>query len=156
LILDIHDSVPETYASKFNKSSDKILFWLLCCEEAICCWLANKIICVNHPQRDVLVNRGINAAKISVSLNVPDDRLYKMNKSLELDKRDTQKFKLVYHGTLARRLGVDITLQAIGKLISRIPALELHIYGVGDDKEEFIQLTEKLGLQECVHFHGRL
>jgi glycosyltransferase involved in cell wall biosynthesis len=69
LILDIHDSVPETYAAKFNENRNKILFWLLCCEEALCCRLVHKIICVNHPQRDVLVNRGINPEKITISMN---------------------------------------------------------------------------------------
>lgn len=156
LVLDVHDSVPETYAAKFDGSSNKVLFWLLCCEEAVCCWLAHKIICVNHPQRDVLVSRGIDSAKISVSLNVPDCKWYKVNKSIASDKGDAQKFKLVYHGTLARRLGIDITIQAIGKLVDRIPDMEFHIYGGGDDREAFVQLTKELKLQEVVHFHGFL
>src|SRR5262245_8201368 len=104
LILDIHDSVPETYAAKFNENPNKMLFWLLCCEEVICCRLAHKIICVNHLQRDALVSRGIHPAKITISLNVPDCRWYKMNGRIKLDKGETKQFKLVYHGTLAKRL----------------------------------------------------
>jgi glycosyltransferase involved in cell wall biosynthesis len=156
LILDIHDSVPETYAAKFNKDSNNILFWLLCCEEAICCWMVHKIICVNHPQRDALVSRGINSTKITVSLNVPDSRWYQGNNNIKIDKGDKKQFKLVYHGTLAKRLGVDLTIQAVSKLICIIPAIEFHIYGGGDDKQELVQLAEELRLQEYIHFYGFL
>lgn len=156
LILDIHDSVPETYTAKFNNHSNKILFWILCCEEAICSRLAHKIICVNHPQRDVLISRGINSTKITVSLNVPENKWYQANNSIKVNERIKKKFKLVYHGTLAKRLGIDLTIYAIYKLIRIIPAIEFHIYGGGDDKQDLIQLTEELRLQEYVHFHGFL
>jgi glycosyltransferase involved in cell wall biosynthesis len=156
LILDIHDSVPETYAAKFNKSTKNMLFWILYCEEAICSWVAHKIICVNHPQRDALVSRGINSAKITVSLNVPDGRWYKVNNRINIDKGDEEQFNLVYHGTLAKRLGVDLTIRAVCKLIHIIPAIKFHIYGGGDDKQELIQLTEELKLQEYVHVYGFL
>jgi glycosyltransferase involved in cell wall biosynthesis len=154
LILDIHDSVPETYTTKFNNGSSKILFRLLCCEEAFCCWLAHRIICVNHPQRDTLVNRGINSAKVAVSLNVPDYKWCKVSESIASDREESKKFRLVYHGTLVKRLGIDLAIQAVGKLVNRIPEIEFHIYGGGDDMEDFIQLRDKLQLQQIVHFHG--
>ena len=62
VILDIHDSVPETFIGKF-KSHSGLMFRLLCLEESICCRLAHRIICVNHPQRDVLVSRGISGTE---------------------------------------------------------------------------------------------
>jgi glycosyltransferase involved in cell wall biosynthesis len=156
LILDIHDSVPETYAAKFSENPNKILFWLLCWEEAICCWLAHKIICVTHPQRDALVSRGIHSAKIAVSLNVPDSKWYKVNKKSKIDKGEAQQFKLVYHGTLATRLGVDLTIHAVSKLIPSIPGIQFHVYGGGDGQPALMQLTEALRLQEYVHFYGFL
>jgi glycosyltransferase involved in cell wall biosynthesis len=156
IILDIHDSVPETYVAKFNRGPNKSLFWFLCHEEAFSCWFAHKIICVNHPQRDALVSRGIDSKKITVSLNVPNGKwseTYEINK---YNKRDSDKFRLVYHGTLAKRLGVDLTIQAVGKLIRSVPEIEFYIYGGGDDKQELMQITEQLGLQEYVHFCGSL
>jgi hypothetical protein len=35
-ILDIHDSIPETYGGKFGKMP-KVLYKLLCLEELVCC-----------------------------------------------------------------------------------------------------------------------
>ena len=156
LILDIHDSVPETFTAKFDDKPNRVLFWLFCCEEAVCCRLAHKIICVNHPQRDVLVSRGIHAAKITVSMNVPDHRWFQAHDRTKVNKEDMQQFNLVYHGTLAKRLGVDLTIQAVGKLVSSIPVIKFHIYGGGDDKQDLMQLTEGLKLQAYVHFYGFL
>ena len=70
VVLDVHDSVPETFAAKFSKgarSSGK----LFCLEERLSAALAHSVICVNHPQRDVLVGRGIPDAKTFISMNVP-------------------------------------------------------------------------------------
>jgi len=50
LILDIHDSMPETYASKF-KELTMIFFRFLHLEELLCCKVAHQVICVTHTQR---------------------------------------------------------------------------------------------------------
>jgi glycosyltransferase involved in cell wall biosynthesis len=89
-----------------------------------------------------------------VSLNVPDHRWHIKNENIASDIEDSKTFKLVYHGTLAKRLGIDIAIQAVGKLVNQIPEIEFHIYGAGDDMEDFIRLRDELYLQPFVHFHG--
>jgi len=153
VILDIHDSIPETYIGKF-KNKSTLMFRLLCMEEAVCCRLAHRVICVNHPQRDVLVERGIPAKKISVSMNVPDERWFSNGSNGGSERAVPDSFNLVFHGTLARRLGVDLTIQAISKLNGSIPGLKFHIIGTGDDLEELVVLTKNLGLGSSVQFHG--
>ena len=70
IILDIHDSVPETYAGKFGARSGR-LFKLLSVEEHLCCLLADKIICVNHVQRETLVARGLPIDKLHTVITMP-------------------------------------------------------------------------------------
>lgn len=153
VILDIHDSVPETYIEKFKQES-RLVFRLLCLEEALCCRMAHRIICVNHPQRDVLVSRGIPAHKISISLNVPDDRWFHCVSPGCPERRADGAFNLVYHGTLARRLGVDLTIQALAQLADRIPGLRFHVVGAGENRDELVSLAERLGVSSKVIFHG--
>jgi len=153
VILDIHDSIPETYIGKFKKQST-LMFRVLCLEEALCCKLAHRVICVNHPQRDVLVSRGIPGHKILVSMNVPDERWFGNGSSGGTERTVPDSFNLVFHGTLARRLGVDLTIHAISNLNGRIPGLKFHVIGTGDDLEELVALTERLDLGSCVQFHG--
>ena len=38
---------------------------------------AHRVICVNHPQRDTLVARGIPGSKTFISMNMPDPQIFK-------------------------------------------------------------------------------
>jgi glycosyltransferase involved in cell wall biosynthesis len=149
MILDIHDSVPETYGSKFRKMP-RILYRSLCLEESACCRFANKLICVNEVQRKKLVDRGIPASKISVLLNVPDHEIFKFEGSTKDQNKPT--FDIVFHGTIDRMLGIDLAIEAISRLIHEIPQIQLHIIGEGRNLEEFENLSRKLGVEEWVRF----
>jgi glycosyltransferase involved in cell wall biosynthesis len=154
VILDIHDSMPETYSAKFGGKPNRKLFQILCWEETICAWMANKIICVNHVQQNVLIQRGIASRKISISLNVPDHRIFiRKNKN---KNNDRNKFKIVYHGTLAKRLGIDLAIRAVAKLTDSILGLEFYVLGHGDDIEEFIELSKQLRMEGNIHFNKKM
>ena len=144
LILDVHDTVPETYAAKFGASA--ILFKLLCLEERFCCLLAHKIICVNHVQREALLRRGIPEHKLVTLVTMPGLRPCSRS-------TDAALFRVVNHGTISVRLGIDLLVRAIAKLAPLIDHLELHIYGRGDDAEIVTRLAENLGLNGNVRFH---
>jgi glycosyltransferase involved in cell wall biosynthesis len=155
IILDIHDTIVETYSSKFNDKTHKftrrMLHRLLCLEESICCSLAHQIICVNHVQREVLIKRGIPEKKITISMNVPDPRSFTHGK--ENGKGDAEEgFRLVYFGTIARRLGIDLAIRAVAKLKGQIPGLRFVILGDGEDRQDCIRLSEDLGTNNVVYF----
>ena len=63
IILDVHDTMVETYAAKFAGRSSRLLEWGLRLEEAICCRMARHIICVNDIQKAAIVGRGIPEGK---------------------------------------------------------------------------------------------
>jgi len=149
LILDVHDTVLETYQAKFGATSGFIVA-LLRFEEWICCALAQKIICVNHVQRESVIKRGIPEKKISTVITMP--------KFISPDQpsghsNETGAFRMVNHGTISKRLGNDLIIQAAAQLVREIPGFELHVIGGGDDLNECMRLSETLGLAEQVHFH---
>ncbi len=88
-----------------------------------------------------------------VSSNVPDHRTF-IPSAPGATRGSNARFLLVYHGTLARRLGIDLAIRAVGKLMSRIPGLEYHFLGMGEDKEEFLDVARDLGLEKQVFFEG--
>jgi glycosyltransferase involved in cell wall biosynthesis len=149
VVLDVHDTVPETFATKF--SDTPLLHNALCLEERMSAFIAHRVICVSQPQRDVMVARGIPESKTFVSMNVPDPKIFQRS---SVNSRDMTNghFNLVYHGTMAERLGVDLVIRAVAQLGERIPCLQLHLWGDGDDRREFQRLTEELGMQERVLF----
>lgn len=149
VVLDVHDSVPETFAAKFSSTS--LLRAALCLEERMSALVAHKVICVNHPQREALVARGIPDSKTFVSMNVPDPKIFGLSAE-PTPKATTTGFDLVYHGTMAERLGVDLIIRAVARLRERIPELRLHLWGQGDDLGSFQQLARELRVQERVSF----
>lgn len=149
LILDIHDSIPETFASKFQ-GANLLRFKLLCLEEKISISLADRVIAVNRPQCETLMRRGLPKAKSFVSMNVPDHKVF-TGHNRRVDRQDG-RFRLIYHGTMARRLGVDMIIQSVNNLRDKIPNLELNLWGWGDDLKFLQKLSDDLGSNRIVHF----
>jgi glycosyltransferase involved in cell wall biosynthesis len=151
VILDMHDTLIETYASKFSGFSSMLFKAGLHLEEWICSGLASKVICVNHIQQQVLLNRGIPESKLVVLMNLPDPKKFR-------DRRGSRArsvkggFRMVYFGTITKRLGIDLAIRAVGEIRDQIPGLQLCIFGNGEDRESFLKLSRQLGLDEIIHF----
>jgi glycosyltransferase involved in cell wall biosynthesis len=130
--LDIHDTMPETFGSKFGNSS-RLTRWLLKKEESLSCLFSNRLICVNDIQRNKLLSRGIPAGKITVLMNVPDPKIFNLDQFSKEENQALNEFNLVYHGTIAHRLGVELILEALHILRKKIPNIRLSLWG---NKEE--------------------
>jgi glycosyltransferase involved in cell wall biosynthesis len=148
VVLDVHDSIPETFAAKFSNAS--LVRKALCLEERLSALIAHRVICVNLPQRDVLVSRGIPDGKTFISMNVPDPKIFR---SPHVPNAvDPKRLHLVYHGTMARRLGVDFLIRSVALIQNRIPGVRLHLWGNGDDLGSFQRIARDLQVTERVLF----
>jgi glycosyltransferase involved in cell wall biosynthesis len=159
MILDVHDSTPETYFAKYGKKPNRLIFKILCWEERIFCGMVHKIICVNHVQRDELAKRGIPSQKIAISMNVPDPKWFQTG-SVTKDKKhkhnNNNNIKLIYHGTIAKRLGIDLAIRALAKICHADHCIEFYIIGDGDGLDECTELSYYLDLDRYVHFTKRM
>lgn len=156
IILDVHDTMVETYAAKFAGRSSRILDWGLRLEEAVCTRMARHIVCVNDIQKAAMVDRGVPKEKIVVAMNVPDPNVFNHARTIQARPNGDGKFRMIYHGTVTKRVNVDLAVRAVSRLDGRIPGLELHVVGDGDDLKEFQDLSRDLGVAEQVHFRGRV
>jgi glycosyltransferase involved in cell wall biosynthesis len=148
VLLDVHDLMAVTYMAKFDVQENNIPVRLLKLEQRMSALLADHVICADHNQRDYLVERcRIPKDKISVLLNLPNTELLK---PIQVQKQSTA-FRIVYHGTIAHRLGIDLIVRAVARVADRIPA-ELWIYGAGDYLPEVLELSSQLGMNEKIHF----
>ena len=150
VVLDVHDSVLETFAAKFPPGP--LVRRALLLEERLSASIAHKVICVNHPQRDVLVARGIPDAKTFVSMNVPDPRIFHADAHTRAQGASAAALNLIYHGTMVSRLGVDLLIRAVARIRERVPAVQLHLWGHGDDLPTFQSLAAELHVQDHVLF----
>ncbi len=149
VVLDIHDTMPELYRDKFSGSRGVVGEHVLKFEEVASTWFAERVLAVHEPHRARLEQAGVRKDKISVVLNVPDERLFD---SLNGTRPNDGEFTVVCHGTIAERLGLDVAIRAMGILRGRHPQVKLSVIGAGDHLRECELVASKLGLSEQVRF----
>jgi glycosyltransferase involved in cell wall biosynthesis len=154
VILDIHDLLPEFYASKFKISDRSSLFTLLTFAERCSAAFATHVIVANHLWRDRLAARSSRADKCSVVRNYPDLDIFVARPPQERSRNG--RFRLTYPGSLNQHQGVDVAIRAFARIADQIPDAEFHIYGEGPAKLSLIELTDQLGMQGRVLFHDFL
>lgn len=155
VVLDLHDTMPETFASSFTGLRRRIFVPLLTLEERVCCTFADHLICVNEVQRNAVVRRQPRAAaKTLVSMNVPDPARFRPVEPVVRSQAD--RLKIIYHGTLSGRLTVDLGIRALALVAQTAPEIELHIAGDGDALDSLRELAGELGVANRVTFYGRM
>jgi glycosyltransferase involved in cell wall biosynthesis len=152
VVLDIHDLLPEFYASKFKISHDSFLFRVLALVERWSASFANHVIIANHLWCDRFASRSASPAKCSVVRNYPDLDVF-----VDLPRRERRngvKLQLTYPGSLNLHQGLDIAIRAFARVADQMPEAEFHIYGEGPAKPSLIDLAKDLNLQDRVIFHN--
>jgi len=149
LILDIHDIVPEFYASKFQVSRRSLVFRALLAVERMAASFADRVIVANDIWRETLVSRSIDGKKCITIMNSPDPTIFQRRGRLRTDNR----FVMIYPGTLSSHQGLDIAIRALALIKAEVPSAEFHIYGEGHDRGNLEQLATDLSLEGRVVLH---
>src|SRR5215468_3733666 len=76
IILDIHDLLPEFYASKYGAPPDSFLFWLLVLTERASAKFADHVIAANELWQERLISRSVRKERCSSMVNVPDQAIF--------------------------------------------------------------------------------
>lgn len=155
ILLDIHDLLPELYASKFGISQNTFLFGLLTFVERCSASFATHIIVANHIWRDRLAARSSYPGKCSVVRNRPDLTIFSGQRSEPLPAF-SNRFLFTYPGSLNSHQGVDIAIRAFASVADRMPDADFHIYGEGSAKPSLIRLAQELGTEGRIFFHDFL
>lgn len=150
VILDLHDPAPETFASLFGRWSGvlgRVMRW----EEWACCRFAHRTITVNRAIQSLFAER--TGVVPFVSHNVPDQSISRVRKT----RYDYYKKvrKLVIHGYIHQRDGLDDVLRVIDALNTPEVRFELDIHGDGPFLGGLQAVAVELGKPAWCRFHGR-
>lgn len=151
VILDIHDIVPEFYASKFKVGKNSFVFRALKLVERWSTAFSDHVIIANHLWEKVITARSVPAEKCTTYLNYPDQDTF--NTSLRTRNGDG-RFIMLYPGTLNWHQGVDIAVRAFALIKDQIPEADFHIYGEGILTAQLAEIIEKEQLQDRVTLMG--
>lgn len=149
IILDLHDLMPEFYAGRFANNGHSWLVRSVRWQEKFSCLFADRVITVSEHWREALIRRGVPASKCSVVMNVADDKIFQPMREGDRNGSDDE-FRLLYHGTIVYRYGLDLAIQAVDRVKHDIPNIHLTIIGTGDSVPDFENLTHNLGLERNV------
>ena len=152
IILDIHDVLPEFYASKFKAGPDSVTFKILLFIERLSAAFSNHVIIANDLWHQRLISRSVPARMCTPICNYPDPTVF----SPYLKKGMNGKFLINYPGSLNWHQGLDIAIGAFARIADQTPDAEFHIYGEGPAKAALIAQASNLGLNGRVIFHDIL
>lgn len=151
IILDLHDLMPEFYAGHYGDRFS-INARLIRLQERLACRFADYVITVSEHWRQALVKRGVTANKCSVIMNVADGQLFFPSTSNYLGAKSNGEFKLIYHGSMHQRYGIDLAIRAIDQVRSEIPGVHLMLVGRGPYMAVLKEMVNDLNLRNYVSF----
>ncbi len=147
IILDIHDILPEFFASKFRRAEAGLTFQALKLVERMSARFASHVIISNHLWFERITARSTRKDQCSVFINYVEQDLFRCVRT-----RNDGRFILLYHGGLQRHQGLDIAIRAFARICAQKPEAEFHIYGGGNMKPEWQALARELGVADKVCF----
>ncbi len=154
IILDIHDPLPELFASKFHIERSSRTFRLLTWMERLSAAFATHIIVANDLWCERLAARTSRPEKYSVVRNRPDLSIFRG--SVGKRTKPEGKFLMTYPGSLNWHQGLDVAIAAFAKVAEQMPDAEFHVYGEGAAKPSLIALVNDLRLEHRILFHDML
>lgn len=155
ILLDVRDTSVELFDSKWN-GNKVFLKKVVKLAAELSCTYADKIITASPGFEERLIQRNVPAEKITVLYNSADTNIFQFDKARKFEKI-TSGAKIIYHGTIAERFGIDIAIEALSLVNEKIPNSEMMIYGFYDEeyKVDLVKLIDKLKLNNFVHLNGR-
>lgn len=151
VILDIHDIVPEFYASKFKVSERSWVFRALLLAEKLSIAYSDHVIISNHLWQEKLTKRAVRQNKCTTIINYPDLSIFSAR---ECGTRERDEFVMCYPGTLNWHQGLEVAVSAVALLRDEAPRLKFLIVGDGPERERLKAMVREEHLEGRVELRG--
>ena len=132
VILDQHDPMPELMMTIFGLDQSSFGVRLLIRLEKWSIARADLVITVNEACKKIFGARSCHPGKIGVVMNSPDEAIFPFSStrsSASINETPRERFVMMYHGSLVERNGLDLAVEALTRVRTAIPNVELRIFG---------------------------
>jgi glycosyltransferase involved in cell wall biosynthesis len=153
VILDLHECMPEFFATKFGTDLDHPAVRAVARGEQAAIRFADFAITCTEQMREAFLGRGADPDTLGVVHNGAEEDVFDPDRHPPR-ARDNGSFTLICHGSVEERYGLDTAIKAVASLADEIPELRLRIYGKGSQLPELRELANQLDVRDRVEFNG--
>src|SRR5690606_21369730 len=116
--------------------------------------ISQVVLTPNVTFRNLFIRRGCPEKKIEIVMNSPQPDIFAPDRfSAETDEPDRSTFRVMHHGSIVHRHGVDHLVEAISMVAGRIPNVHLDLYGAATPfLDEVLELAQRLGIADRVTY----
>ena len=151
IVLYLFELTPEHSEEAFTRTSDHPLIRMMRWFERQSVRFAHRVIVVSSFQDELVTERSSPRVRPTVILNVPDEELFDRD-ALTETVEPSETFRVITHGSLLRRYGIESLIRAVPYLRHEVPNIVIEILGEGEYRETLEQLAMDLGVQDEVAF----
>jgi glycosyltransferase involved in cell wall biosynthesis len=128
VLLDVHDTFPELFQTKFGVGERHPFARALRAEERVSAAFADAMLVVTAEAGERLNSRGVGVGKTHVVMNAPDERVFGASRP-PVAPPNGDGTRIVYHGGVAERFGVESLVHAIARVNGHVPDARVEIFG---------------------------
>jgi glycosyltransferase involved in cell wall biosynthesis len=157
IILDLHDPMPELMTSIYGLKPDHWLVRLLKICERRSIAFADVVLTPNVTFKNLFVSRSCRPEKMQIVMNSPDETIFDPDRFASEPgcPPNREEFRIMHHGSIVHRHGIDLLVEAVAKVRPKIPGVRLDIYGRREPfLDEVLARAQSLGVADIVHYQG--
>jgi len=163
VVLHMHEPMPELFGTMFDGWVRGPFIGAIKLAEKLSLKYADRVLTVTREMRDNFGARGADVNKITVIVNVPDDRLFRLDRLEDLvektaetrrEERRKGKFRVLCHGAIEERYGLDLIVRAVARVKDEIPGIEFRFMGKGGDLPRVQALAAELCVDDRLNYLG--
>jgi glycosyltransferase involved in cell wall biosynthesis len=155
LLLDLHEDMPEFFRDRFARPLLRPLRPAVAGAARVSAAVADELITVHEPLRQLSIARGVPADKISVVMNGADTSLFDPSRHPRRGFMEDGELRLVHHSNFQRIYGLDVAVEAVARIDPGELPLRLDVYGDGPYRPQIEAAIDRTGSGDRVHLNGR-
>jgi glycosyltransferase involved in cell wall biosynthesis len=155
LLLDLHEDMPAFFRDRFASPGLLPLLGVVSLAARASAAIADAIITVHEPLRQLAIARGVPAHRISVVMDGADERLFDPSRHPRRPFREDGRLRLIHHSNLQRIYGLDLAVEAVSLLPADLDP-HLDVYGDGPFRSEVEAAIARHGAADQVTLHGKV
>jgi glycosyltransferase involved in cell wall biosynthesis len=154
LLLDLHEDMPELFRDRFAHPVLRPLMPLVTGSARAAAAAATELITVHEPLRQLSIRRGVPPEKIHVVMNSADTTLFDPARHPRRPFMEDGELRLIHHSNFQRIYGLDVAVEALGRVDPVELPHRLDVYGDGPWRPQIEAAIARSGTADRVHLNG--